>query len=736
MPQRILKTINLERYFLLMSRLLPAASGFAVCDDHGRLIAINTNTCGFRMGEHIQFNAFASSNESSLFDNIYLLAFDDERTMVKIDVHINSGKVVASLLAIVGKDTLDRKNVDKTVIVETLRTISSCIAKEYELTAELDEMADELAVRYEELNLVYEDIDDVAGYEHEAGAFNQLLDNCIEHLDVAVAALVFPDKNSTSYATRNRDSIEDPFNLIQQLTKPLNTWIQENRESVIINGPDDALRSQLCQDIPYKVMAFPVTGSQGTITGMLVCLNHMYSKDYYNSDRNLLELMSRKITKIIQVKYDALTGLMNLRTFQPVLEKAIDSANKKGITHSFLNVDLDQLKVINDSMGREAGDAAIRFVADILGKKLRTTDTVSYHGEGRFGVLLEKCQADKALRVAENVRKTVSETGFSRDSKPVDVSVSIGMALIEPYVKNADTILEAAEIARESAKEGGRNRIQVYRHDDKGLAARKEHMLWANRIQKALREDRFELYAQTIEPLTDTNENYHFEVLLRMIGKDSAVILPGQFIPPAERFNLMPTIDRWVIDKTFATLSEHGFARSPLEGVVSINLAGQSLSDEGLIDYISQKFTEYDLATNCICFEVTETSAIGDMESAHYIMSYLKDKGCRFSLDDFGTGLSSFSYLKYLPVEYVKIDGSFVKQMLDDQVAHAMVSSINQIGHVMGLKTIAEFVENDELRKQLELISIDYIQGYSVCKPVPLDEYLAVLLRGDTVMTG
>jgi EAL domain-containing protein (putative c-di-GMP-specific phosphodiesterase class I) len=310
------------------------------------------------------------------------------------------------------------------------------------------------------------------------------------------------------------------------------------------------------------------------------------------------------------------------------------------------------------------------------------------------------------------------------------------MALIEPYTKSTDAILEAAEIARESAKEGGRNRIQVYRHDDSDLVARKEQLQWVNRIQKALREDQLQLYAQTIEPLADTNENYHLEILLRLIDREGVVISPAEFIPPAERFNLMPTIDRWVIDKTFSTLSGHGFAQSPHEGIVSINLAGQSLSDEGLIDYIDQKFTEYSLSTDCICFEVTETSAIGNMESAHYVMSSLKDKGCRFSLDDFGTGLSSFSYLKYLPVEYVKIDGSFVREMLDDRVAHAMVSSINQIGHVMGLKTIAEFVENDELKKQLELISIDYIQGYAVCKPVPLDEYLAVLLRGDTVMTG
>jgi len=736
MSERILKTINFEKYFLLMSRLLPAASGLAACDETGRLIAAGNNACDLKPDERIQFSSFASTSNDPPFENICLLAFDDARTMIKIDAHTSSGKGIASLLAIVGNDTLDLNNEGQAVIVEALRTISSCIAKEYELTAELDDMADELAIRYEELNLVYDDVGDVSEHEDDAEAFNQLLHNCIEHLDVALSVLAFPGQDSTSYVARSRDPIGESYNLVQQLIGPLFTWVKDNRESVIINGPGDSLRSELCQDIPYKIMAFPVTGSQGTITGILVCLNHMYATDFYNSDRNLLELMSRKITKILQMKYDALTGLMNPRIFQPILEKAVASANMQGLIHSFMNIDLDQLKVINDSMGREAGDAAIRLVADTLRESLRATDTVSYLGEGRFGVLLERCQMDQGLRVAENVRKAVAETGFSRDSKVLEVSVSIGMALIDPYTRNTDAVLEAAEIARESAKEYGRNRIQVYSRDDKDLAARKEQMQWVNRIQSALREDQFRVYAQTIEPLGDTNENYHFEILVRLLGSDGAVILPGKFIPAAERFNLMPMIDRWVIDKTFSVLNEHGFAQSPQEGVVSINLAGQSLSDKGLIDYISRKLTEYNLATDCICFEVTETSAIGDMESAKYIMSSLKEKGCRFSLDDFGTGLSTFSYLKHLPVEFVKIDGSFVSQMLDDRVAHAMVSSINQIGHVMGLKTIAEFVENDELKQQLELISIDYIQGFSVCKPVPLEEYLAVILRGDTVMTG
>jgi diguanylate cyclase (GGDEF)-like protein len=597
-------------------------------------------------------------------------------------------------------------------------------------------MADELTDRYEELNLVYDTNDDVTEYENEAEAFNQLLNNCVEHLDVALAALVFPEQDGTNYATGTKDPVQDPFNLIQKIYKPVYAWMQASKESLIINTLPDPLRLQLYLDIPYKIMAFPVVGSQGAVTGMLVCLNHMYCTDFYNSDKNLLEVVSRKVSKILQVKYDSLTGLMNLNAFKAVLEEAMASANSKGSIHSFLNIDLDQLRLINDSLGREAGDGAIRYVADILREKLRTTDAVGYFGEGHFGVLLEKSRMEQGLGVAENVRETIANKRFVWESEEVEVGVSIGMAMIEPNTRNTDVILEAAEIARDYAKESGRNRIQVYSHGDKDLTMRKERMQWMNRIQNALRDDRLQIYAQTIEPLAATSENYHFEILLRMLDEDGTVINPAEFIPPAESFNFMPTIDRWVINKTFSTLGKHGFAQSPSEGIVSINLSGQSLADERLVDYIGKKYKEYNLAPECTCFEITETSAIRNMESALYVMSALKEKGCYFSLDDFGTGLSSFSYLKDLPIDYLKIDGSFVRKILGDRISHAMVSSINQVGHVMGLKTIAEFVETVEVREQLKKISIDYVQGYYVCKPVPLEDYLLTFLENRSARTG
>ena len=291
-------------------------------------------------------------------------------------------------------------------------------------------------------------------------------------------------------------------------------------------------------------------------------------------------------------------------------------------------------------------------------------------------------------------------------------------------------------MARDAAKEIGCNRIQVYLQNDDDFAIRKDHLQWVTRIQQALRNDEFAVFAQTISPVAHTDESYHFEVLLRMLDKDGSIIPPGKFIPPAEQFNLMPIIDRWVINKTLEILSSAGFAQQPGEGIVSINLSGQSLTDNELTDYVIDEINKYHIAPECICFEITETAAIHDTRSAHNIFRQLKSRGFKLSLDDFGTGLSSFSYLRDMPVDFLKIDGSFVRTILEDNVTSAMVASINHVGHVMGIKTIAEFVESDEIITALKHIGVDYLQGYAIAKPADLPNYLSELRSSSSALAG
>jgi diguanylate cyclase (GGDEF)-like protein len=736
MSERTLNFINFEKYFTLLHGLIPASAGFAFCDLSGVLVATSCDTAALMTGDIIDLKTFKPINNSNYSCKTYLSIADACRPLVRVDICDRSDNAIASLLVITSNEVIEQDSNDHTAIEEILHAVSLCVAKEHELTVELNAMAKELTDRYEELNLVYDTNDDIIDFERESDAYNQLLQNCVEHLDLGAAILIFPEQETINCVTPKHNPIQSPLFLLEQFSNELFITIRENKKSIIFNDFPDPMRTGLNMDIPYKVMAAPVMNGKGSVTGIIVCLNHMHKTDYFNSDKNLLNVMSRKVSKIIQANYDSLTGLMNAHAFRPRIKDAINSASSKGIFHSLLNIDIEQLRVINESFGREAGDAAIEIFSTVLKEKLRNTDSISYLGEGRFGVLLDKCSLEQGVRVAESVRKAIESKSFEWRSEPVDLSVSIGMALIEPSTESADTVLEAAEIARESAKECGINQIQVFRHGDKDLANRKEQMHWVSRIQTALRENSFIIYCQEIHPLTRKNENYHFEILLRLSDKMGNVVVPDVFLPPAEQFNLMPTIDRWVIDKTFSILHENGFAQQSLEGVVSINLSGQSLTDTKLIDYIDQKLAEYHLLSNCICFEITETAAIGNMESAHKIITSLRGKGFHFSLDDFGTGLSSFSYLKDLPVDFLKIDGSFVREIMRDRIAHAMVTSINQIGHVIGLKTIAEFVENDEIRAQLELIGLDYAQGYAIGKPMPLEEYLAALDADATTQAG
>jgi diguanylate cyclase (GGDEF)-like protein len=438
----------------------------------------------------------------------------------------------------------------------------------------------------------------------------------------------------------------------------------------------------------------------------------------------------------VQSNYDILTGLINQHAFKPIILDALSRSHSNGFFHCVLSIDLDNLKVVNETFSRDAGDYLIKGVARILQDNLRSADTVCYMGEGRYGVLLDQCNIDQGINVSNNLRSLVDNSCFIWNDKPLDISVTIGIGLIEPHTQKIDEVLEAAEMARDAAKEIGYNRTQVYRQNDGDFAIRKDHLQWVSRIQQALRNNDFSVYAQTIRPVANSDEYYHFEVLLRMLDKDGSIIPPGKFIPPAEQFNLMPIIDRWVINNTLEILSSLGFAQLPGEGIVSINLSGQSLTDNQLTDYVIDKANQYHISPECICFEITETTAIHDTSSAQKIFRELKSVGFQLSLDDFGTGLSSFSYLRDMPVDYLKIDGSFVRTILEDNVTSAMVTSINHVGHVMGLKTITEFVETDEIATKLKHIGVDYMQGYAIAKPVDLRDYLSDLKSSIPALTG
>lgn len=416
--------------------------------------------------------------------------------------------------------------------------------------------------------------------------------------------------------------------------------------------------------------------------------------------------------------HDSLTGLFNRAEFERRLKALIAHASM-GRRHALLYIDLDQFKVVNDTCGHTAGDQMLCQVAALMLAQMRESDTLARLGGDEFGVLLESCPVEKSREIAQSILDSLGNFRFAWQDKTFLVGASIGLVEIAGDDLDGTRLLAAADTACYTAKDEGRNRIQVFNASDSELIRRSGEMNWVARINRAFEQDRFRLYWQALEPLQVKDLGYrHGEVLLRMIDDEGAVVPPAAFLPAAERYSLMPRVDRWVIQESLRWLVDH-----PHTGLCSsINLSGQSLSDEMLLDYVDQQLRHTGVDPRRVCFEITETAAIANLTKAVRFIGALRERGCRFSLDDFGSGLSSFGYLKNLPVDYLKIDGGFVRNITRNPIDQAMVAAINNIGHVMGLETIAEFVENDEIRALLRAQGVDYGQGFGIARPVPLAE--------------
>jgi EAL domain-containing protein (putative c-di-GMP-specific phosphodiesterase class I) len=378
------------------------------------------------------------------------------------------------------------------------------------------------------------------------------------------------------------------------------------------------------------------------------------------------------------------------------------------------------------------------LLSTLLQRHVREADTVARLGGDEFGVLLEDCGLDSALLIAEELRQVVREFRFVWQGQTFEIGASIGVVPVDKNSGRLAEVLSAADTACYVSKDLGRNRIHVYTPDDREVVHHHGEMAWVHRITQAFEDERLSLYAQPILSLTAADGvPTHYEILMRMIGSEGDLILPMAFIPAAERYNLMPTIDRWVVRTTLGQLrqAQGPHDRPPIN--CTINLSGQSLGDDHFLEFVIEQFHEADVVPECVCFEITETAAISNLNRAMNFIDVLHGMGCRFALDDFGSGVSSFGYLKNLHVDYLKIDGSFVRDMVRDTADFAMVESINQIGHVMGLKTIAEFAESDAILDALRRLQVDYAQGHVIGTPVPLRDVLSLAMRDrDMAMDG
>jgi diguanylate cyclase (GGDEF)-like protein/PAS domain S-box-containing protein len=494
------------------------------------------------------------------------------------------------------------------------------------------------------------------------------------------------------------------------------------REGEVIHGSDQAaLMDRLGRELPIQNSAAPIKSRSGEQLGAVVVFRDV------SRERRLRRALSYQAT------HDALTGLINRREFEHRLHAAVAEvrANPES-RHALVYVDLDQFKIVNDTCGHPAGDRLLKQVTGLLQTRVRASDTLARLGGDEFGILLKECSMEQALKVAEGLRQAIREFRFEGAGQTLQLGASIGVVSIDASTESVSGIMSAVDVACYAAKDQGRNRVHVYQHDN--VPERHREMQWVSRLQRACDDSRLELFFQPIVAIGTRREGRgHYELVLRMRDESGALVQPIEFIPAAERYNVMPAIDRWVVRRALDTLLRKGGRDGGY--TIAINLSGTTLNDERFLEFLIAELASVEIKAGALCFEITETAAIANLNSVVYFMRELKARGVSFALDDFGVGLSSFSYLRNLPVDFLKIDGQFVENVGHDPVDRSMVEAICQVARAMGIKTIAERVESSEVLDALARLGVDFAQGYFIAEPLPLSHFPHVRVDSNTTST-
>jgi diguanylate cyclase (GGDEF)-like protein/PAS domain S-box-containing protein len=460
----------------------------------------------------------------------------------------------------------------------------------------------------------------------------------------------------------------------------------------------------------------PIHNSDGHLVGWVVVFH----------DVSQIQAMAQQLSW--QASHDALTGLINRREFERRLADLMETARTENKQHALIYMDLDNFKTVNDTSGHAAGDELLRQLTTVMQTRMRGADTLARLGGDEFGGLLESCPLEQGVRIANGMREAIRDFRFIWKEKTFGVGVSIGLVTIDSATVSVSKVLATADATCYEAKSKGRDRVQVYRAKDAESGEQSGELQMLSQINHAFELGNFRLYRQKIITLgADGGDEPHYEVLVRMVDRAGDLIPPSGFMPAAERYNLLSSIERWVISSMVEFLHQQyecgaiPHSKAALTNAFyAVNLSGASINDSSFIDFLRKLLTRFNLPRGLLCFEVTETTAISNLTKAAQLIHEVKAMGCRFALDDFGIGMSSFAYLKYLPVDYIKIDGVFVRDMATDPMDHAIVEAINRIAHILGLKTVAEFVESETILDRLRAIGVDYAQGYFIAKPEAL----------------
>ena len=710
---------SFDPYGRLLRMLMPSLRGVVVHDGYSNLVWAS--------------DEWDLSDEPDLINDAVANALSDSAEFAGIARTIDADRVVYSFA--VRGDHIELLGIVSLVVrlsgtqieprpLQTVRQLVQpaleCLRRELALRAKLGSSERDLNVKERDLELMME-ISSNEAAASDADEFSQILKTGLDRMGCALAALWVPDKNISVSMTRSGAPMAPEA--LKRAQHHLTAWMQMQQRTIVINHI-----SKVATDVaaPYKILACPIRHTSERVMGVLALFNPPSAQDFDLPQTRVAEMLAKRSTSIIQAQYDTSTGLMTRQAFERHAGNVLTAGMAAG-SHMILYLDIDRLHVINETFGMHVGDDVIVSVADRMAKTLPPEALSARISGDRLAALIPNSSMESAAAVAEQIRVAAEGIVPRAGQGAFEVSVCLGVAPIGRSDNPLAHALATAEIACKAAKDRGRNRVEMFQDSDQSIIRRHTDILVIGKLREALDSDGFRLDAQPILPLRGNYGRPRFELLIRMLGERGEIIPPGKFLSSAERYQLMPTVDRWVVRKACELLGAHSASVGEEFARFAINLSGQSLQDESFLGFVVEQLKASSLPPGVLCFELTETATIGNLEKAQVFMRTLQELGCQFALDDFGTGVSSLAYLKDLSVNYIKIDGSFVRDAVVNARSESMIKAIAQLAKVMCMETIAEYVETDVLRVRMADLGVDYGQGFAMGKAQRLEDLLQEL---------
>ena len=711
-----------EKAVGLLASLVPRAHGFCFYNRARQCVWNSAGSDDFEVDNFVAELPERSITGLEGSDDVFKRTLPSSRTVLLLPVYGVAQEIIGILVSVFSKNVGQSSSFNPSLLKTILEPAVNLIGENLRIERSLEKAEGRTQEVERELRYVYDVDERIHGASRSHAGLAQLVGQSGQFLGINYNVLLIPSKRIRISATHATWKNVNRKVLDRYLVDVLMPKLEGSREPRVFEIP--ALKGSTKEsDQGYQALLTPVSDQHGNLEGVFAQLGRVDKREFSKSDRRFMSHVVRKAEYVIQQSFDAMTGLMNRAGFEAQLLESWKSMTTSDM-HQLVYFDLDNLQLVNDNFSRKAGDEVIIRFSRLLEEGLPHSAVLARLAGDEFCILLTDTDSEAAQQFANDIREKRAALRYLQGDKSLQVTMSVGIAEFS-HGNGADgSALTTARMACESAKDHGRDRVEVFDAGNQSIIRRYDDMQLVSEIQQALDAGSFELRAQPIVSLSARAGSPRFEILLRMTDSDGNAVPTDALFSAAERYHMMPRIDRWVVSSTINALTEHKDAIDSSSAVFCVNLSGQSLGDDDIFSFIEEELQHSGVAPESLCFEITESAAVSNLAKAQTVIDSLKKHGCTIALDDFGAGLSSFAYLKNFNVDTLKIDGGFIRDITDNRISESMVAAITQVAQVMGLQTVAEYVESDMTRQLVTKLGVDFAQGHLIGRPIPLQEVL------------